>query len=200
MTCDVIMSLPWQCGDRDCKAQWHLSNYWVDDSAETGFTVDTYADGDHDDIEESELPSHEGFAKAWREYHQHVADTGDDPLGEFAVARERTMKERWEFRFAPSVMGYILIAARRNRNPIAAVDLPPHVCEYLNLDSKRRVLQDFVPADGAVRFLELFPNPRKWNVQHISRKIARNLALLARDLKRAARRAMKTTPRPRTTT
>ena len=188
---DIIMSIPWQCGESDCKAQWHMSNYWTNSGVDTGYTVDSYADGDHESIDESDLPSDVDYAKAWRAYHEHVLATGQDPLGEFVVKPARKVRERWEFRFNNSILGYVLIAARRAGKRVDARDLPAHVVEYLNLDKQRRVLGDFSGPEGRLEFAKLFPSPNKWNVQHIEATRARNPGVVAGELKAAARKALK---------
>lgn len=99
MTCDIIMEIPWHCGESDCPAGWHMSNYWIDDSSELGYTVDNYADGDHVDCEESDVPSHDEYEAAWRRYNKDVAETGADPLGQFNV--KRTRPETWTVELHP---------------------------------------------------------------------------------------------------
>ena len=54
MMTEIIETMPWNCGERDCPVGWHQSNYWVQEDG--SYTVDNYGDGDHDDIDEDELP------------------------------------------------------------------------------------------------------------------------------------------------
>jgi hypothetical protein len=85
MAADIILSMPWQCGDSDCDAPgtWHKGTYWIDDTADTGYTHDEFTDGDHEEVEESDLPSAEDEIRAWAEYRLWALDNQADPLGEF---------------------------------------------------------------------------------------------------------------------
>lgn len=190
MACDIIITIPWECGDRDCPVQWHLANYWIDDDSETGYSVDNYADGDHDLCEESDLPKCEEINKAWQEYYAYVAKTGCDPVGDFMIKRSIKKKERWEFRFSDSILGYVVQQARHAGKLVNPEQLPEHVRRYLNVPDKgRAVLGDFESDKPA--FQQLFPKFWKWNVQYIEHEIPRDKALVERELKTAARKAMR---------
>jgi hypothetical protein len=90
---DIIDSVPWCCDWKDgCKQGWHLCHYWISDS---GYTYDQFADGDHEEIEEADLPTHEESQKAWRKYYRYVFEHGTDPIGQFAVQPMQGKIEFW---------------------------------------------------------------------------------------------------------
>jgi len=131
---DIMFSMPWHCGFEDgCEQGWHQSNYWVYDDGT--YTVDNYSDGDHDPIEESDLPSHDEVELAWKGYCRAVAKTGDDPLGQVCVGPVK--KNRlWQLKFAKSIFGSVFLGARRRgvgpweMNP---ENIPEEVMEYFCL-------------------------------------------------------------------
>jgi len=85
MTNDILLSMPWQCGDSDCTAlgTWHTGTYWADDTADTGYTYDKFTDGDHEEVEASDLPSAEDEVRMWAKYRLWALDNQADPLDEF---------------------------------------------------------------------------------------------------------------------
>jgi len=113
---------------------WYLSTYWRYEDGTYG--VDAFTDGDHDGIEEEDMPAPESIERDWRAYYEHVARTGEDDLGQFLVRRSRP--ERWEFRLNDSIIGPVFIDARRAgrvyRDP---ADLPAHVREWLTIQPAR---------------------------------------------------------------
>lgn len=189
MSCDLMFSVPWECGDRDCKVQWHLAGYWVDDEIDTGYTVDNYSDGDHDAIEESELPSFEEQEKSWREYYRYVLRSGTDPLEQFIIKHSVKKSERWQFRVNNSIIGVVLTGARHAGREYVWHKLPDYVKQYLRIENSAR-LGDF--ADFAA-FNEALPHvkPLRWFVCHINHDAPRPAARVAKELKTAARKAIR---------
>ena len=90
---EIIETMPWNCGERDCPVGWHQSNYWVQEDG--SYTVDNYGDGDHDDIDEDELPSSEEVDESWRQYYADSAETGCDPLDALRVPATRVRRRKW---------------------------------------------------------------------------------------------------------
>ena len=182
---DIISTQAWACGDKDCRAQWHQRNFWA--YRDGTFSVDEYGDGDHEDCDESDLPTCEEIDASWNEYAQHVAATGEDPLGNYFVRRARTDRQAWAFRFGPSTIGPVLIQARRGRNVVPASELPQHVREYLDLHQDGRRVQgfeswdDFAAALGGLK-------PGRWHRNTLEHRAPRNTETIARELRAAARR------------
>jgi len=184
---EPITTVPWHCGEGDCPVGWHKATYWVDDTASTGYTVDTYTDGDHEETEEADLPSFDREEEAWKEYSRYVLRTSEDPLDEFMVDTVRTVQEKWKFRFKKTPEGLKLVEARGPGVVYKAPrlqQLPARVREYLNLDPKTGVLQDFPPVGSL--------NPAKylgrWHTDTIEHKERRPDAVVQEELRAAARR------------
>jgi hypothetical protein len=133
---DILMSVPWHCEDNDCPVGWHLANYWSSDEPGESYTVDSYADGDHESVDE--IPTHEESKAAWKEYADDCYATGNDPLGEYMVSRERRAERKWEVIFTPAIVGLVCRVRRAGRGPWVS-DLsgaPPEVRDYLSVEKR----------------------------------------------------------------
>ena len=185
---DIMFSVAWECGDKGCPVQWHKANYWI--NSDGTYTVDNYSDGDHDPVEESELPTLDEVNRSWREYARHVYKTGEDPLGDYFVKRSVKTKESWQFKFNVSILGPVLVAARFGRRRILPTELPDHVKRYLNLDKGARKLGDFT---GWAELEAAVPGvkPMHWQSFEIEHDKPRRPKTVARELKGAARRTMR---------
>jgi hypothetical protein len=114
---DIYTAQPWNCGDSDCLFGWHKESFWhyEDDT----WTVDRYTDGNHQKCEPGDVPTWEQEEAAWVRYAEDVAETGEDPLSAFAVERTYKRTARWEFHYTPSILGMILVGARKgDRGPL----------------------------------------------------------------------------------
>lgn len=133
---EVLFSMPWQCGDGDCEYQWHKSTYWMDTTASTGYTVDNYSDGDHDEVQEEEVPKTEDVYSAWYSYDKYVASEGVDPLGDYNVEFTTSRQQTWQVAFRNSILGCVCIGGRRNSRGgwHKAEDLPWELQSYLALE------------------------------------------------------------------
>lgn len=122
---EPIFHIPWHCEDSDCPTHWHLATYWFGDCK---YTVDLYTDGDHEEIDQEDLPSPEAHDEAWAEYVEYCRTTGEDPVGEFCWAVPKSTKsiERWEACFRITLMGSAFEAARKVGDPhwLTKEDLP----------------------------------------------------------------------------
>lgn len=191
---DILMSLPEACGERDCAVGWHIRHIWV-------YADGTYsqcdADGNHDDIDADDVPSVEEHAAAWLEYSRHVAATGEDPLCEFYVARTRKRREAWRVQIVNSIVGPIAARFTRGRRDVPRDSLPEHIVGYLNLDSARRRLRDFAAwPDLEAAGVALSRNG--WHAFHLDVDTPRRADLVARELKRAARKHIRRAKRDAT--
>ena len=146
---DPLFSVPWTCGEGDCPTGWHLATYW---SAGNGFTVDDFTDGDHEDCDEVDIPSHEAVIKAWNDYYRDCGTTGSDPLGELSVARTTKSVQRWQVEFRHGIAGVVLTGHRRNgRGPWgSARDIPQELRESLCLEGHNVLAfrAEWLSADG----------------------------------------------------
>ena len=182
---DIIMQVPSYCDD--CET-WHQEFVWVYDDG-TYTICDT--DGNHEPLDASEVPTGEENDKAWHDYRAWVLETGQDPLGEFMVKHSIKTKERWQFRITKTLVGPRLIDARRGkqRYPLYVDRLPEHVKSFLNLDASGK-LGDFATWDELIAVLPDIKAGR-WFVAHIEHDAPRQETVIARDLRKAARRALK---------
>jgi len=155
---DIIAEVPWHCGDRDCPVGWHKANYWVQEDGE--FTIDSYGDGDHETVDESDVPHGEEYSSAWEQYREHVAETGEDPLGEYRVKSSFKRKARYTLQFRDSIGSAILCRWKRGRGEWTPATPPAEVIAYMLLDDwppnpntgNRRPIKDSVPQpDGTLK-------------------------------------------------
>src|SRR4051812_46768534 len=89
---DIICTVPENCGEPDCKAQWHVAHYWI--HADGEYTV-CDADGNHEPCDG--IPSAEQVRQAWQEYFCYVVETGFDPLHEFFLPVTKKNRQ-WQAR------------------------------------------------------------------------------------------------------
>ncbi len=141
MTTDIIMQVPWNCGDRSCPQKWHMGAYWIDGDE---YTYDEFMDGDHETIEEKDIPSTEEYDAAWHEYFEHVAATGEDPLGEFmGIKDHKDVQVSYEVDLV--ITGDDVVATRVRRPKKAwTSEIPKVVVSYLGLDKDRRLDRNFL--------------------------------------------------------
>jgi hypothetical protein len=141
MVCDIIFSTAWCCGEKDCKQQWHQANYWI--QGDGTYTVDNYADGDHETIDEGDLPSYAEVEKSWVDYSRFVLRTGTDPLCDFLVPRETKKVRKYSATFVDSILGLMLVAVRTaGGKPVPLGKMPEELDSYLNVEGKgRRLIQ-----------------------------------------------------------
>lgn len=129
------MQIPWQCGDSDCKAQWHLASYDLDDKG--NYLVSNFSDGDWES--DDEIPSAKEIDEAWESYFSYVAKTGLDPLNHFNVDAKRSVKHAWQVRFGSwlgnAKYGVLCTGMRRRGkgNWIHPKDAPKELIEFLCL-------------------------------------------------------------------
>jgi hypothetical protein len=57
---------------------------------------------------------YDAWCKNYLDYCKHVAETGKDPCGEFLVSPTVKVKQTWRATFNPSVLGVVLVAARKH--------------------------------------------------------------------------------------
>ena len=178
---DILFSIPSYCDD--CET-WHQEHIWMYDD---GTYTSCDSDGDHEPLEAEDVPSQEEHDRLWCEYSQWVAEHGEDPLGNFYVHHSIKVKERWQFKVTKTLVGPRLTGAARARRAYLPTDLPEHVKSFLNLDSSGK-LGDFNTWE---ELHDVLPDikPGKWFVAHLEYDKPRSPALIARELRKAARNA-----------
>jgi hypothetical protein len=203
---EPITSVPWHCGFLgECKVGWHLSTYWIDTTnSETGYSFDEFTDGDHDDCEEDDLPTAEDEAAAWEQYHRACAESGDDPLGQLSGIRHLIRRlERWQVEFQISIVGLVLRRVRRrSRGPwLNPSDdaVPAELREFLLVEPVGAIWalrDDAIKTTDAVAACPEFAAQRhKAGAARVKGLVSvevlrpRPGSAIARDIKRAARRA-----------
>jgi hypothetical protein len=200
---DIISTVPWHCGNSDgCEQGWHLANYWVYDDGT--YSCDNYADGDHEPCENDDVPTYEEEEQAWREYRQHVAETGDDCLHQFLVETTIVAPRRlWQAEIhswiGASTKGpRIFRLRRRGRGKWLTIQqIPTDVLEYLNATVQEPWLRDFPGTDWREQVQAAL------GVEHtqerggalliwfrVDEKRPRSAARVTAELKRRARRCL----------
>lgn len=190
---DIICTVPECCGESDCPTGWHLAHYWIYDDG-TYSVCDS--DGNHDECDESDVPTCEQVAAAWLDYSQHVAATGCDPLEEFrGVPRTTKRKERYTAAFRPSILGGQLVAVRRGGKVVPLGDLPQRVIDYLDCERRPGAAGHLVFRDGwktlvALDCVKLCRGTARvtFTIEH---EEPRPEATVEADLRRAARRHLR---------
>jgi hypothetical protein len=179
---NILFSIPSWCDD--CET-WHQEHIWAYDD---GSYSSSDSDGNHDPLDAEDVPSQEEHDRLWHEYSQWVLDRGEDPLGNFNVRHVTEVNERWQFKLTKTLVGPRLIDARRAGRTYAQADLPEHVKSFLNLDSSGK-LGDFATWDELIAVL---PDIKagKWFTAHIEYDKPRSSAVIARDLRKVARRSL----------
>jgi hypothetical protein len=175
---DIYMSLPEACGESDCPVGWHIRHIWT---YADGSWSECDADGNHDSLDEEDVPTPAQHDAAWADYARHVMQTGADPLDNYYVRRTGKRREAWRFRFA--LPGPRLIQAARGRRDVAPADLPLHVRRWLNLADDNASLGDSVEDLTAAGV----PLDGRWWRATLDHVYPRPPALVAAELRRAAR-------------
>ena len=131
---DIIAEVPWHCGNaNNCTVGWHQTNYWC--YADGSYSVDSYADGDHEGCDAEDVPTPEEIDAAWLDYSRWVAEHGEDPLGNFFIRRTKQTRERYRAEWRNSIAGPRLVSVKRaGRERLS--DLPDHVQSYLDIGER----------------------------------------------------------------
>jgi len=126
---DIICIIPWR------GVNWYQKNYWIQEDGT--YTVDEYSDGDHEDVEESDVPTYEEVEKAEEAYRVYVHETGEDPLYlyEYRVKHSYKRKVRYTAEFRQSIGGAILCRWKRGRGAwsVGTQPAPKLLADYLGL-------------------------------------------------------------------
>ena len=190
---DIICTMPECYGENDCPVVWHLAHYWRYDDGT--FSV-CDADGNHDDCDESDVPTSAEHEAAWLDYSRHVAATGCDPLGEFmGVPRTTKRKERYTAAFRPSILGGQLVAVRRGGKVVPLGDLPQRVIDYLDCERRPGAAGHLVFRDGwkaliGLECVKLYRGTARVTFT-LDHEEPRPEAAVEADLRRAARRHLR---------
>jgi len=208
---DIIMEMPWNSDDG-----WYRTYYCVKWDA-PGYTVGD-EDGDHEDIGEEDLPSYEEHDKAWKSYHEDVAETGSDPLCNFILDYTYKVPRRYKVELRNSLGGVMVCRWKWGRKAWSSGPMPKAVADYLlcykyddqfNQVFGRRPLKDPNPgvktADAGYRwdeFIEIVKSDKtitkitrssRGAVLHLvlEEEMTRKESTISRELMKLARKALK---------
>ena len=187
---DILFSMAWHCGDKDCPVGWHKRSFWIYCRGKrTTYSVDDFGDGDHESCTKRDLPTDAEVEQSWLDYSRDVAQTGEDPLGEFMVKYWRKAKERWECRLHATPANEVELHAMRRRGVYYTADklaeLPDYVKQYMMFVDDGTL--DINVDDAREAGLEF----DKWSAQTIEREIPRDPAIVRRELQAAARKHLR---------
>ena len=188
---DIIATVPWHCGHEDgCEVGWHKRTFWQ--YADGTFSVDEYADGDHEDCDEADLPSVDDEAEAWQGYYRSVAKGRGDPLHEFNIRRVNARAHRFAATFSPSITGPYLVRVDRGRVELRLTDVPPPVLEYLCVDKRGKGWVCSVPWETLVGLhtVVVLRNGKARATFTLNIVTPRSPAAIRRDIIKAARTAI----------
>jgi len=130
---NLITTMPWTCRFSDgCPVGWHTADYWVNEDG--SYSIDNYADGDHDPCDKKDIPTGEEADNGWNEYAEYCAKTGLDPLDNYCPLYPLTRQGIWQVRFTKSILGAVFRGARRNSRGPWNLNPPEFVREYLLLE------------------------------------------------------------------
>ena len=203
---DIIESMPWECGDKDCEAQWHLANYWINaySKSRVEYTVDWYADGDHEPADD--VPEPEDIQAEWAKYYCYVAKSGNDPIGQFAITREHKIKRKWDFQASRSLGPKVYFLVKPAALPWSKAKAPQawgkQITEFFDVTDM--TLDELVSTGTEITWKA----KRRWQFigknQHrlvygqvqIEESTPRSKSVLERELKRLARKSLKRQVKP----
>lgn len=179
---EELITMPWVDNDKG-HSWWTQTTYSIDEDG-------TYSDEDGDGIDAAAVPTYEEAQDAWRAYYVTCKVHGTDELQQFPVRREIERKERWQFVFRKTIAGVAVNAVRRAGVYYAMWDVPEHVARYIHLNrggtSANTDLTVAVMEESNIAF-------DRWVTLHITHKTPRAPAALARDIRKAANKALKET-------
>lgn len=201
MSEDIIATEPWQCGSRDCESPggWHLADYWAKSDGE--FTVDKYSDGDHESIDEADVPDHKSICKSWQEYWEYMLKSGCDPLKQFtSIAPTRTVRKHYTACFHNSILGPVLVKVSRSGKSLDLATLPQEVMDYLDVKRRPRGAsrgEDSLIFDGNWDYLTDLPGvtmPNRYSAKvrfPIDTEVPQPKRVIAAETREAARLALR---------
>jgi hypothetical protein len=132
---EIVHEVPWSDGPGLDIQHWNTASYWAHDDGI--FTWDEFSDGDHEEIAGEDMPFYSEVTEGWRAYNSYVAKTGEDPLNNFLGLRDtKTRSVNWQVKFRNSILGAILVGARKNARGPWGLEVPQELADYLLLVRK----------------------------------------------------------------
>ena len=134
---DTIMEMPYNCGEKDCPVGWHKTSYHIRmDGA--GYTV-CDEDGDHEDIDEEELPSWDEYDQGMESVLQGRCMVGNRSVGpvlgiamaSICLPPTYKAKRRYKVEIRNSIGGVMVCRWKPGRKQWESGHLPRSVAEYL---------------------------------------------------------------------
>lgn len=199
LACDIVMEVPWHCGERDCPVGWHMSNYWLYEDGT--YSIDKYADGDHEDCELEDVPSYADYLQAEIDYAWYVHDKERDPLNLFnvPVKRKKKLKCKAWFLKGRKTEAYLVRITIEGKDTNVRV-LPGDVRDYLSLiepctglTAERMVVpRTSLPWDELAAAADVkVKGDFAVATFTLDREVSRADTTIERELRRAARRRIK---------
>jgi hypothetical protein len=129
---EIVHEVPWSDGPGLDIQHWNTTSYWVHDDGT--FSRDEYSDGDHEEIDPADMPFYSEVEENWRAYNSYVAKTGEDPLNNFLGLQDtKTRSVNWQVKFRNSILGAVLVGARKNSRGPWSIEIPQELADYLLL-------------------------------------------------------------------
>lgn len=198
-TIDELMWSPYYCDD--CNT-WH-ENYTgleidngeiLDVNCDTDGNWDREGTGEKATEENYERLNRELMAqtdKAVKEYLQHCAESGDDPLHNFFVPRTVKRKERWNAKITPwlglAKYGFAVTECWRGKQWFSPGEVPKHISEFLGLQKvgDRFCMEGITSFDQMVNADKVNPTAIRFTVEN---ETPRPDKVVQREIKAIAKR------------
>lgn len=133
---EIIDSRPWYDDDID---SWHIEHLWIYPKGKRAEWSVCDNDGNHEPCSAMDAKSFTAnSAREWLDYENWCADTGLDPLGQFAVKYDVEREETWfaTLRLWVGAGKYglrVVRARRKGGRSMSPGKLPEHIREFLQL-------------------------------------------------------------------
>lgn len=194
---DIIFSFPLCVG-----GEWIIQHVWIYIRGRGVSYSICDSDGNHEPATKREVDlQSEKHDSDWVRYSRHVLETGEDPLHEFTIKRQTLVRRNIVAVFAPSpgsdamVLEYVVVGGRT----LLASEretIPKAVLEFLELDltdeavlaapwcSTYEAAREYAACAGCVGRTA----DGVYIKARVEWKVARNPKIVARELKKAAKR------------
>ena len=191
---DLIASRPVMTDDGE---SWYIEHLWI--YLRDGKVAYSICDecGNHEVADQEDADSFMNpESEPWDEYNRWCAENGKDPLGNFMVPEETTIKETWTAILRVSILagkyGLVIVSARqKGKRSIAPDKLPTHVAEFLEAEEHAgRYFCGGVHSFDDIQNATVKPRPN-WATDRlvtfeVERKTPRSQRAIAADIRKKA--------------
>lgn len=140
---DIISSSAERDDDRDGKAVWYTLHLWIYGGGKRHTYSICDSDGSHKSCAKREADQFcRDERQSWLDYAAYVAETGEDPLGNYHVDRETRVDETWTTTLQTWIgsrkLGLRIKSVKRKGDKTDTPNqfLPEYVREYLEMKRK----------------------------------------------------------------